>query len=87
MTVLCHYEKRSDEVIPKEIAAATPRNDGKTSAMTEKTLARWVAQFVVACCGAVFRLTAATAVEAQRLCLCIPRGNNSLDLTTGDGWQ
>ena len=34
-----HYEKRSDEVIPwkKKIAAVTPRNDGKTSAMTGKT--------------------------------------------------
>jgi len=28
----------------------------------------------------LFRLTTAIAIEAQRLCLCTPRGNNFLDL-------
>ena len=39
-----------------------------------------VAQPAVAFGKAFFRLTTAIAIEAQRLCLCTPRGNNFLDL-------
>ncbi|MBE7068336.1 MAG: hypothetical protein E7381_03445 [Clostridiales bacterium] len=39
-----------------------------------------VAQPAVAFEKACFRLTTAIAIEAQRLCLCTPRGNKFLDL-------
>ena len=39
-----------------------------------------VAQPLVAFRKALFRLTTAIAIVAQRLCLCTPRGNNFLDL-------
>ncbi|MBE7067981.1 MAG: hypothetical protein E7381_01625 [Clostridiales bacterium] len=39
-----------------------------------------VAQPAVAFRKACFRLATAIAIEAQRLCLCTPRGNNFLDL-------
>ena len=38
-----------------------------------------VAQPAVAFWKALFRLTTAIAIEAQRLCLCNLQGNNSLD--------
>ncbi|MBE7068163.1 MAG: hypothetical protein E7381_02560 [Clostridiales bacterium] len=47
-----------------------------------KTLTRWFAQPAVAFGKAFFRLTTAIAIEAQRLCLCTPRGNHFLDLLT-----